>query len=77
MLPFFLIFQILFLEFLLFGLFRDYLKKHHDVCNQYIQLKNILSKKDWIDGNEYNNAKNVFMKQIESQALSWYGQQNI
>ena len=58
-------------------IFRDYLKKHTDICNKYTHLKNKLSIKDWLDGNEYNDAKNIFVKQIESQALLWHNKQDV
>ena len=56
--------------------FRDYLKAHTEISEKYAHLKNKLSKKDWIDGNEYNDAKNYFIKQIESQAILWYDGHN-
>ena len=52
--------------------FRDYLKEHVEISMTYSHLKNKLSKKDWIDGNEYNDAKNDIIKQVESQAILWY-----
>ena len=56
--------------------FRDYLKKHVEISKRYSHLKNKLSKKDWVDGNEYNDAKNDFIKQVESQAILWYDGHN-
>ncbi len=52
--------------------FREYLKEHDDIRKNYSNLKYKLSKKQWIDGNEYNDAKNDFIKQVESQAILWY-----
>ena len=52
--------------------FRDYLKKHPEVKKQYEILKIKLSKKEWIDGNEYNKAKDGFIKVEEEKAISWY-----
>ena len=52
--------------------FRDYLKEHIQIQEKYKHLKVELSKKDWIDGNEYNLGKNDFIKQIESEAILWY-----
>ena len=52
--------------------FREYLKKYPVVCEKYAYLKNNLSEKNWVDGNEYNSAKNNFIKQVESEAYPWY-----
>ena len=52
--------------------FRDYLKQYSKIKQEYEILKLQLSKKDWINGNEYNNAKNNFIKKIESKAILWY-----
>ena len=52
--------------------FRDYLKQYSKIKQEYEILKLQLSKKDWINGNEYNNAKNYFIKKIESKAILWY-----
>ena len=52
--------------------FRDYLKEHTKIKDEYELLKVKLSKKNWIDGNEYNFGKNDFIKEIESNAISWY-----
>ena len=38
---------------------------------QYEELKKNLSEKEWIDGNEYNNAKNGFIKNLELKAILW------
>ena len=56
--------------------FRDYLKEHVEISKTYSHLKNKLSKKDWVDDNEYNDAKNDFIKQVESQAILWYDGSN-
>ena len=37
--------------------FRDYLKAYPDVKAEYQKLKEELGKKEWEDGNEYNEAK--------------------
>ena len=50
----------------------EYLKKYPGVCEKYAHLKNELSEKNWVDGNEYNSAKNNFIKQVESEAYPWY-----
>ena len=52
--------------------FREYLKKHADIKNEYQKLKTQLSLLDWRDGNEYNSAKDGFIKQIERKAIEWY-----
>lgn len=55
--------------------FRDYLRIHTEICKKYSSLKYKLSEKEWIDGNEYNDAKNNFIKEIEAKALLWYDKQ--
>ena len=52
--------------------FREYLKEYSQIKQEYEILKLGLSKKDWIDGNEYNNGKSDFIKKIESESLLWY-----
>jgi len=52
--------------------FRDYLKTHPHIKNQYQSLKELLSNKEWTDGNEYNTAKNHFIKTEENKAINWY-----
>ena len=56
--------------------FRDYLKEHIKIKDEYERLKVKLSKKNWIDGNEYNLGKNDFIKKIESDAISWHNKFN-
>jgi GrpB-like predicted nucleotidyltransferase (UPF0157 family) len=56
--------------------FREYVKKHMDIKNEYEKIKIHLSALDWRDGNEYNSAKNDFIKQTEEEALEWYERQN-
>ena len=56
--------------------FRDYLNEHVEIGKRYSHLKNKLSKRDWVDVNEYNDAKNDFIKQVESQAILWYDGRN-
>tara|TARA_B100001250_G_scaffold98199_1_gene82399 strand:- start:476 stop:1075 length:600 start_codon:yes stop_codon:yes gene_type:complete len=55
--------------------FRDYLRIHTEISKKYSSLKYKLSEKEWIDGNEYNDAKNNFIKEIETKALLWYDKQ--
>jgi len=52
--------------------FRDYLRTHPEVKNEYQQLKEKLSTQEWKDGNEYNEAKDTFLKREEQKAISWY-----
>lgn len=52
--------------------FRDYLKTHPEVRQQYEQLKRKLSRKVWKDGNAYNQAKDSFIKAEERKAVAWY-----
>ena len=52
--------------------FRDYLKIHADIKNEYQKLKTNLSTLNWQDGSEYNLAKNDFIKRTEEKALEWY-----
>ena len=56
--------------------FREYVKKHTDIKNEYEKIKIHLSALEWRDGNEYNSAKNGFIKQTEEKALEWYERQN-
>ena len=52
--------------------FRDYLMEHPEIASEYESLKKQLSLKDWEDGNEYNDAKDSFIKREESKAILWY-----
>ncbi len=52
--------------------FRDYLKTYSDVKAEYQKLKEELGKKEWEDGNEYNEAKNDFIQSEEQKAVRWY-----
>ena len=56
--------------------FRDYLREHPEIASQYESLKKQLSLKDWKDGNEYNDAKDSFIKTEEAKAILWYGKNN-
>ena len=56
--------------------FRNYLREHAEVKGQYESLKKQLSLKDWKDGNEYNDAKDSFIKKEEAKAVLWYGKNN-
>jgi GrpB-like predicted nucleotidyltransferase (UPF0157 family) len=52
--------------------FRDYLRNHEDIKQEYFHLKKELSKQEWADPNEYNGAKNDWIKKIEKIAVEWY-----
>jgi len=52
--------------------FRDYLRNHPTIVSQYRNLKTELSLKSWKDGNEYNDAKDDFIKKEEAKAIIWY-----
>ena len=56
--------------------FREYLRKHLDIKNEYEQIKIHLSALDWEDRNKYNSAKNVFIKHTEQKAIQWYESKN-
>ncbi|MES2725691.1 MAG: GrpB family protein [Bacteroidota bacterium] len=56
--------------------FRDYLRSHPKVKEEYQHLKEILSTKEWKDGNEYSQAKNNFIKAEEQKAIHWYSNKN-
>ena len=52
--------------------FREYLRQHPSVRDQYGKLKEELSIQNWKDVNEYNDGKNDFIQKIQSQAVEWY-----
>lgn len=52
--------------------FRNYLREHLSVQKEYQKLKEKLSTKDWLDGNDYNKAKDDFIKTEEKRAINWY-----
>lgn len=52
--------------------FRDYLRVHARISDEYGQLKRELSKYEFKDTNDYNAAKHSFIKRIQAQALVWY-----
>src|SRR5690606_692830 len=55
--------------------FRDYLQTYPTVKEEYQVFKEKLTKQVWRDGNEYNEAKNAFIKVVEGQALKWQSTQ--
>lgn len=52
--------------------FRDYLRTHSIVRQQYQALKENLVLQEWADGNAYNQAKDDFLKTEEQKAIDWY-----
>lgn len=52
--------------------FRNYLRTHPKVKNAYQTLKQKLIESSWKDGNEYNEAKDDFLKENEKNAVEWY-----
>ncbi len=55
-------------------MFRDYLRTNDDVRDSYYTLKKELSLKEWSSGNEYADAKTVFIKGIEKEAARFISQ---
>lgn len=49
-------------------LFRDYLRKHEDVRQQYAELKLSLAKREWPSGQEFCDAKTDFIRSVEARA---------
>ncbi|HEX8887619.1 MAG TPA: GrpB family protein [Pyrinomonadaceae bacterium] len=49
-------------------LFRDYLRQNESVAARYAALKKELAKREWVDVNEYADAKTEFIRMIESEA---------
>ena len=45
--------------------FRDFLRTHALIRNEYGELKKQLSKRESSDMNEYNDEKNSYVKQLE------------
>lgn len=56
--------------------FRDYLIENPTIKAEYQKLKEELKSKEWRDGNEYNAAKNAFIKEEERKAIIWYNKIN-
>ncbi|MBV8328064.1 GrpB family protein [Chryseobacterium sp.] len=54
--------------------FRDYLRTHPEIKDEYQQLKEHLSQNEWYDGNDYNEAKDPFIKREERKAVQWYAE---
>ena len=56
--------------------FRDFLRAHAELRDEYGRLKRDLSQREFKDSNEYNAAKESFIKQTQVQALVWYNNQD-
>ena len=54
-------------------LFRNYLRKNHDVMDDYYKLKKGLSLRDWEDRNDYADAKADFIRGICDRAMEEAG----
>ncbi|MEJ5144865.1 GrpB family protein [Sphingobacterium sp. MYb388] len=52
--------------------FRDYLRTHPNVKDEYQALKEGLIKHEWQDGNDYNEGKDAFLQVEEKRAIEWY-----
>lgn len=52
--------------------FRDFLRTHPELRDEYGQLKKELSRREFKDTNDYNAAKDGLIKKIQLQALAWY-----
>lgn len=52
--------------------FREYLKAHDMVKQEYEKIKRALSLQNWENGMEYNDGKNEFIKGEEKKAILWY-----
>jgi GrpB-like predicted nucleotidyltransferase (UPF0157 family) len=52
--------------------FRDFLKTHEKIRDEYYLLKKEISKHEFESMLKYNDAKNDFIKDVESRALVWY-----
>ena len=52
--------------------FRDYLREHDDVRDEYCRVKKELSKKVWDDKNDYAWAKTEFIVPVQEKAMKVY-----
>lgn len=52
-------------------LFRDYLRENPEVAKKYASLKKELAEREWLDTNEYAEAKTEFIRSIEKEARSF------
>jgi len=53
--------------------FRDYLREHPEVVNEYETLKRNLAEQHRYDVDEYAGAKTDFIQNVEEQARRYYG----
>lgn len=49
-------------------LFRDYLRRNSEVAAEYALMKKELAGREWLDVNEYADAKTEFIREIENRA---------
>ena len=56
--------------------FRDFLRAHAELRDEYGRLKKAVSKLEFKNTNDYNHAKAEFIKNVERQALAWYNPQH-
>jgi len=54
-------------------LFRNYLRENPQVAKEYASLKKELAEREWLDTNEYADAKTEFIRSIEKAARSFEG----
>jgi len=53
--------------------FREYLKSNPAVRDEYEEVKIKLNSLDfWLEGSEYHEAKNTYIRQVEEEAMHWY-----
>lgn len=52
--------------------FRDYLRTHPSKRDEYFELKNNLSHREYAHQGEYSDAKDSFIKETEKLALIWF-----
>jgi GrpB-like predicted nucleotidyltransferase (UPF0157 family) len=54
--------------------FRNYLRNNDEARDEYYRLKKALAEKDWVDTNEYADAKTEFIRSIEAMAMKKAGE---
>lgn len=52
--------------------FRDYLRAHPLIRDEYFLLKKEVSKREFENTLKYNEAKNAYVKDVEKKAVIWY-----
>ena len=57
--------------------FRDFLRAHPEIRDEYGRLKKAISGREFKDTNDYNDAKAAFIQEIGRQALVWYNSQDL